>query len=653
MVYLNGDDYEPLKSINEAIKNNIIELENVAQREPSSVKIVALWSQPTLVPSAVDSGLVFPSGNGTQTWSSPDTTGVGLLQGRVSGADPKFVSSTFALEQSNIAEAQTLASFIVNSERKYPAQNYALIFGDHGGGIDGFNFDPNFAENGNTPSLTPQKLVTALTTAEDAGAQLSLLAFDECIMATAEVEYEVRNLVSYVVASQENSPGDGFNYKDGLAGVATETPAELATSLVKSYEQKYKSQPMTNLDDTLSAVRTDRLDTLATDLRAFVASTNSASSVDWAGLRRANAYAAQFGGSGYNYRDLGQFLAFASRFVPSSTIRSAASTALSAMEASVIANTSIRRNTTGLSIVLPVAGATSPKPEVYSQQAPSFLAATGWSIFLRRLTTVGRGPVCPYPVDWAEFNDTSGAATVLGPVYSSGISIPSLSLPRGDIDWFRFTTVGSGNPGDAITLNSGLGNSDAQLVLFNASNPSVPIRRGNNRVILSGLTAGQYLVEVRHTGNSVSFGYSLTINAPSPQNEFGNVPNENSVPTKAVELGTVLGPGLVTLPLTNPFNNNRPPVDLFTVLNREDPAVASWYRFETPPVITPLKGSIRVSGGTARNLVVTLYDAQGQPLQTVEGQKVVQVPYTVDGSAYYITVEGGAGTYNLFFTSLS
>jgi hypothetical protein len=643
MVYINGDD------LNKFIATNVRQMERIAADAPSNVKIVVLYSQPTLLHDRQEYP-VFPTGNGEQEWTGRVTTGYAALQAPPPRTDPSLIYTTFQLSRSNLGETRTLENFIVEAETQYPAQKYALILGDHGGGVRGLNYDANFrASAPDNWYLTPQKLVTALSTVDQAGYKVNLLAFDECMMAMTEVEYAVRNLVQYVVASEELIDGPGFNYETALRPLtnnpASVTPADLARSLVESFDLEYADDP--GYQDTLSAVNTSNFDDLAGALRTFVADTASANAADWAGLRKARAYSAKFGGvhnTRYPYRDLGQFLDAVADFEPSDRIRSAAEIASSALEEAVVAKTVDQRDATGLSIVLPTPGEQAPAG--YAEQAAAFLRASGWLNFLRRLSTAGAGAACSDPADWAEYNNDRATATAIGPMSGRGILIPELTLPRGDVDWYRFSLLEPGESGDRITLASPSLVADSRLELVSAQNPSAPIVQGRRDIDLSGLPAGDYLLEVSHRTNATSFAYSLEIDAP-PVAGLPDQPATNHSPQTPQDLGAVVNPGLAFV-----YTKDKP---RYSVFNRTSQAGAAWYEFETPRSITPLRGAIRVIGASASDLAVTLYNNQGQRLGTFHGPKVVQVPFRTNGAgqSFLFSIAGGAGTYEIFFSGVN
>lgn len=133
-----------------------------------------------------------------------------------------------------------LSDFIQWSMKKYPAENYALIISDHGGGWQGACSDDH-----SNSWMTLPKLEQGLSDArEKTGRKLDVLGFDACLMASAEVAEQLKDEATYFVGSQETEGGAGWQYnrvlsKDTLAktdeAIRTRldyTPKEFAQNIV-------------------------------------------------------------------------------------------------------------------------------------------------------------------------------------------------------------------------------------------------------------------------------------------------------------------------------------------------------------------------------------------------------------------------------------
>ncbi len=135
----------------------------------------------------------------------------------------------------NMAEAETLSDFITTSVTAYPADRYALVLWDHGGGpIYGLCYDELYDE-----TMFVDILCTALETAD---VHFDWIGFDACLMGTAEVAYAMRPYADYMIASQELESGLGWSYTEFIEewtrdpAISTEELAEtiMAATVVKN-----------------------------------------------------------------------------------------------------------------------------------------------------------------------------------------------------------------------------------------------------------------------------------------------------------------------------------------------------------------------------------------------------------------------------------
>ena len=136
----------------------------------------------------------------------------------------------------NMGDGETLKTFIEYCKANYPADNYALIFSNHGGGVKGVSDDSGYIEAGGglvSSSITtlPDKSVCydyssnedCLYTAEltdvlDSSHSVDLMVYDACLLGLVEIAYQYRPGVSgefsadYMVASVPSVWGYGLPY---------------------------------------------------------------------------------------------------------------------------------------------------------------------------------------------------------------------------------------------------------------------------------------------------------------------------------------------------------------------------------------------------------------------------------------------------------
>jgi hypothetical protein len=184
--------------------------------------------------------------------------------------DPKNITSPVLQDmgQVDMANPKVLSDFIKFAAEKYPAENYALIIGDHGAGWQGAISDDSHGTFMSTPQIRQA--------IEDSGKKIDVLGFDCCLMATSEVAYEMKEAgVGYMVGSQQNEGGSGWPYTPLLTKRSLENveralrskldipPKELAIKMVDNAKTDQYSLP------TLSAMDLSKMKELADATNLF------------------------------------------------------------------------------------------------------------------------------------------------------------------------------------------------------------------------------------------------------------------------------------------------------------------------------------------------------------------------------------------------
>ena len=117
-----------------------------------------------------------------------------------------------------MADPNTLLNFMNFAKENYPAEKYALIMWDHGGGaVSGFGQDQNASKNDH---LFIDEIKQAL---DNFGTKLEFVGFDACLMANMETAYALKDSANYLVASEELEPGTGWNYKKVINQLSKDT----------------------------------------------------------------------------------------------------------------------------------------------------------------------------------------------------------------------------------------------------------------------------------------------------------------------------------------------------------------------------------------------------------------------------------------------
>jgi len=221
LVYMNAandlDIYSPI---------NITQMQQAATNP--DVRILVQWKQSTKVTPGA-------SFNGTRRYLITHSTGnkvvSHLVQDLGTGVDMGIASS--------------VNQFITWGKANFPADHIALILWDHGNGwlpsYTGAVIPPMpnaISYDGQTGhSIQSWQLNQALV-----GQHLDILSFDASLMQMAEVAYQIKDNVDYVVGSEESPPGAGYPYQTALGGFAS-NPDDSPRNLAKSFVDAMVNEP--------------------------------------------------------------------------------------------------------------------------------------------------------------------------------------------------------------------------------------------------------------------------------------------------------------------------------------------------------------------------------------------------------------------------
>ena len=219
-----------------------------------------------------------------------------------------------SLGETDSGDPNVLLDYMKWAKANYPADRYALILWNHGGGwepsaIDeiaqevkarGYSdregaersastlrrafFRPTLekilglgspqeraicSDDGSGHSLDTIELGKVLEKAEAVlGQKLDLLGMDACLMSNLEVAYQAQPYVNYVVASEESEPNEGWPYEMVLPKLVANpglSAADFACHIVQAYVQSYRDMGYSG-DVTQAALDLGQISALNTAL---------------------------------------------------------------------------------------------------------------------------------------------------------------------------------------------------------------------------------------------------------------------------------------------------------------------------------------------------------------------------------------------------
>jgi hypothetical protein len=177
----------------------------------------------------------------------------------------------------------SLTKFVVNTIQEHPARNYMLVLSGHGSGAVGDFLAGRSRFFGLSIPGLRQALAAIRKQFEGERfpgsnrQKIDILGLDSCLMGMAEVAYEVRDYVQYLVGAEGFEPNTGWPYDRILSLVRKESaipPAALAQSIVREYIGYYGSDfTLADVSTDQSAFNLDRIDDFMDALGAETSAT--------------------------------------------------------------------------------------------------------------------------------------------------------------------------------------------------------------------------------------------------------------------------------------------------------------------------------------------------------------------------------------------
>ena len=119
-----------------------------------------------------------------------------------------------AIGEANLGDPAALADFLTWGMTTYPANRYALVLGDFGGGWRGCCYDSTIGVAGESDHLALPDLDEALAAATNAaGARFETVALSAGLMNQLDVLQVLVPYAAYAVASPSLMPGDGWDWQ--------------------------------------------------------------------------------------------------------------------------------------------------------------------------------------------------------------------------------------------------------------------------------------------------------------------------------------------------------------------------------------------------------------------------------------------------------
>ncbi len=180
---------------------------------------------------------------------------------RIENGKKKLVKTE---KQKDMAKSSTLTHFINYCYKNYKADKYTLILWDHGGGaIHGYGCDENYNED--TMSLSNLKNALKKSSLCQ-NEKFETVAFDACLMGSAEIASGLKNYARYFVASEESIAGPGYDYSFLKELNQPQMDGSRVGSCMVDYFYNYYSNTLITLESTLSCIDLGKMDAVESAL---------------------------------------------------------------------------------------------------------------------------------------------------------------------------------------------------------------------------------------------------------------------------------------------------------------------------------------------------------------------------------------------------
>ena len=297
--------------------------------------------------------------------------------------------------QLNMGDQQTLAQLLEYGYEYYPAEKYALILWDHGGGpLSGVCWDM-LADKDN---LSMPELEEALAGSPFSEKGLEWIGFDACLMSSVEVAHALMPYAGYMIASQETEPGSGWSYSF-LKGIEEdESGADTGRRIIEHY---FDDAENAKADLTLSCMDLSKTQQVDEGMDAFfsdlAADLDTDTFSELSNMRqRTRGFGRAAGSSGNdaegdaaeNDRDLADLTDLVRHYAPLSPGK--AEELVEALDEMIVCSRSNIKNSSGLSVYHPCYNKTQFR-EKWEDAYRSLHFSTGYMEYLQEFTGIWLG----------------------------------------------------------------------------------------------------------------------------------------------------------------------------------------------------------------------------------------------------------------------
>ena len=376
-----------------------------------------------------------------------------------------------SLGEVDTGDPQTLIDFVTWSIENYPAQKYALVMSDHGGGWTGGFSDMSAGDS----ALTIPEIVSAMDEIRAATGvdKFELLGFDACFMGQIEVFGSLYPYSNYMVGSEEVIPAYGWSYAGWLEELAqnpTMDGREVSKSIVSTYviTDTYLTEVRATPDEisqeeattTLSAIESARVPDVIAAMNDFI---SAIAFIDQEQVAEARTYTRKYlplfgDDTAPSFLDLSNFAGILRERTEDQDVQQAAAQLKTAISAAVVSEKHGENmaGSNGIAFHFPDSDIyyftefNSEFPAYYAESSYKFLEQSVWDEFLAYHYTGEE-----FAPQQGETTTPSRAATIVAPG-ASEMTIGPVEISDTDISGDELVTVSTDVEGNVAYIHTAL-----------------------------------------------------------------------------------------------------------------------------------------------------------------------------------------------------
>lgn len=454
------------------------------------------------------------------------------------GMTPTSANAVMDIGEQNMGDPTVLKDFIQWSVTNYPAEKYALVIWNHGGGWRAADQNRKtlravaWDDTSSSDCLYMSEVRQAIAAT---GTHINLIGFDACLMGMLEVGYALRGLCDVMTGSEEVEPADGWPYHTILSELA-DNPQMTATELGATVVSKYGAYFGVDSECTQSAINISVLSDLITKVDTFADSMNWATGdSQWTKVTVARNNCSSYYYGWTNFIDLYRFCDQVKQSVTDTTVQTNADAVKTAINNTVIANYAgtylnddAGYGSHGIAIYFPQTSSDYTSDGDYPGYEESntsypvdYVNDHTWDNFLQRFYS----DYTP-PTDTFEPNDSLSQAYGF---LVSGTQYASYIYTSNDVDYYKINVTTTGVINIDLTSLPG----DYDLYLLNSSGGEIASSKNwgtySESISYTASTLGTYYLKILGYYGACSNSDSYILKATIPT----SVPADSTPPTGA------------------------------------------------------------------------------------------------------------------------